>query len=186
MKRKINCLSKLIGVASALSLALAMLTLPCAPGSAAATRTVTTSLGAPLDGAFFVNNGDQPEWVDLTGSAHLVVQAPTDFSIPNPPPIRVHVNMAGVEGVGRTTGRRYELTGAEDFEFDGALPASPFFQGGYRLTPTPPPIRESPDPPPIIPSPPPILPVDFSLTIEGSGIATQAAASVGSVGTTDH
>jgi plastocyanin len=79
MNRKLNGLSRRIGVASALCLALVMLVLPCARGSAAASRTVTTSLSVPLDGSVFVNSGEQPEWVDLSGSANLVAPSANVF-----------------------------------------------------------------------------------------------------------
>ncbi len=145
-----------------------------APASALAGSLVTTSLRATLVGSIFANN----EWIDLSGDTHLLIQAlPTDPCTPTDPcrqpPIRVHVNMAGVTGIGRTSGQQYVLNGSENFEFDGTLPAYLQFQGSYRLIP----------PTPIVP-PSPIVPVDFTVQINESGVASGAIASVGTC-TTD-
>lgn len=131
---------------------------------------VTTSLSTALTGSFFLDTGDQSssEWIDFSGDVHLVVQAiPPDPIIP-PTPIRVHINMAGVSGIGRTSGTHYALNGSENFEADGAVPNTLSLQGEYRLIP----------PNPIIP-PTPVVPINFTVQVNESAVATGATAALG-------
>src|SRR5690242_6911872 len=67
---------------------------------------VTTTLRAALTGSFFLSTGDSStsEWIDFLGDVQLVVQATPPSPIVPPSPIRVHANMAGVSGIGRTSG----------------------------------------------------------------------------------
>jgi hypothetical protein len=76
--------------------------------------------------------------------------------------------MAGVSGIGRTSGQHFVLNGSENFEADGDVPNTLSFAGEYRLIP----------PNPITP-PSPILPLDFTVQVDGNGIATSALATVG-------
>ena len=141
------------------------------PVSAHAGSTkVTTTLQTALTGSFFFNTGDasSSEWIDFSGNVQLVVQAIPPSPITPPSPIRVHANMAGATGIGRTSGQHFVLNGSENFEFDGAVPSTLNFQGLYRLIP----------PNPIIP-PTPIMPVEFTVQVDQNGIATRAMAVVG-------
>ena len=56
----------------------------------------------------------------------------------------LHANMAGVSGIGRTSGQHFVLNGSENFEADGDIPNTLNLQGTYRLTPVPPPISQAP------------------------------------------
>lgn len=148
--------------------------LACALGSASYGQSgngvVTTSLKVGLQGSFFFNNGDQSEWIDVSGDIHLVVQAiPGNPVIPGNP-IRVHTNMAGITGIGRTSGTQYVINGSENFELSSALPASLQFQGLYRLIPGNPIIPGNPV------SPNPILPVFFALSVDETGTGSSALA----------
>jgi hypothetical protein len=151
------------------ALAAVVLTLPiCAHAGSA--PTVTTTLRTALTGSFFLNTGDNStsEWIDFSGDVQLVVQATPPDPITPPNPIRVHANMAGVSGVGRTSGQHFVLNGSENFEADGDVPNTLSFAGEYRLTP----------PNPIIP-PNPIMPVNFTVQLDENGIATSALANIG-------
>jgi hypothetical protein len=145
------------------------------PVSAHAGSKITTSLTTAVTGSFFLNTGDgaSSEWIDFSGDVHLVVQAIPPNPIVPPTPIRVHVNMAGVSGVGRTSGTHFVLNGSENFEADGDIPNTLTLQGEYRLVP----------PNPIIP-PSPIVPINFTVQVDQSGIATGALATIGAC-TTD-
>lgn len=140
----------------------------------AGSSKVTTSIKTTLTGSFFLDTGDQSssEWIDFSGDVHLVVQAIPPNPITPPSPIRVHVNMAGVTGVGRTSGQHFVLNGSENFEADGDIPNTLDLQGTYRLGPTPPPITQGPNPPPIVP-------INFTVQVDENGIATSALATVG-------
>lgn len=139
----------------------------------AGSSKVTTSIKTTLTGSFFLNTGDQSssEQIDFSGDVHLVVQAIPPTPVVPPTSIRVHVNMAGVSGVGRTSGQQFVLNGSENFEADGDVPNTLDLQGSYRLSPTPPPISQSPNPPPIVP-------INFTIQVDENGIATSAVATV--------
>jgi hypothetical protein len=80
--------------------------------------------------------------------------------------------MAGVTGIGRTSGQHFVLNGSENFEADGDLPNTLNFQGTYRLSPHPPPISQTPEGPPIVP-------INFTVQMDKNGIATSALATLG-------
>lgn len=141
---------------------------------AGSTPKVTTTLRVALTGSFFLNTGDQStsEWIDLSGDVQLVVQAIPPNPVIPPTPIRVHANVAGVTGIGRTSGQHFVLNGSENFEADGDIPNTLTLQGTYRLGPEPPLISQGPEPPPIVP-------INFTVQVDQSGIATSASAAVG-------
>lgn len=138
--------------------------------SAHASSKVTTTLQVVLTGSFFLDTGDQStsEWIDFSGNAQLVVQAIPPNPIIPPSPIRIHANVAGVSGVGRTSGQHFVLNGSENFEADGDLPNTLNLQAEYRLIP----------PNPVVP-PNPIMPVSFTVQVDANGIATSALATIG-------
>lgn len=129
---------------------------------AASAPKVTTTLRTALTGSFFLNTGDAStsEWIDFSGDVQLVVQSVPPNPIVPPSPIRIHANMAGVSGVGRTSGQHFVLKGSENFEADGDLPNTLNLQAEYRLIP----------PNPVIP-PNPIMPVSFTVEVDANGIA---------------
>jgi hypothetical protein len=164
----------LLALAGPLALVGVMLTalaLPVTAGSASATRTETTSLMLRLDGAYVVNDGVQSEVVDVVGRVHLVVQVdllpPNPFLPPNP--VRVHTNLVGVRGVGRTTGARYVATGAQSFAFESALPTQLSFIGVYRLFPTDP-LRPGAEGF--------AFPIAYVLGLDSAGQVTEASAQI--------
>ena len=130
---------------------------------------VTSNWMIPFQGTYFVDNGASSEFVDLSGSAHLVVKfSPVD-------PCRIHTNLVSVSGVGQTSGLSYRLTGAAKFELD-AEPGSRFeFVGSYRLTPTDPckgcPAR--------------FLRIRYAVTLDSEGEVTAATASADVTTTVD-
>lgn len=151
------------------AIAAMLLALPICAHAGSAPK-VTTTLRVALTGSFFLNTDDQSssEWIDFSGDVQLVVQATPPNPIIPPSPIRVHANMAGVTGIGRTSGQHFVLNGSENFEADGDVPNTLNLQGEYRLVP----------PNPIIP-PNPIMPVSFTLQVDQNGIATSALATIG-------
>ena len=139
------------------------------PGSTAADGPVTTQLHLDFPSPIFVDTGTQVELVDFSGTIHMVVRVyPTDPVFPTDP-IRVHTNLAGVSGVGQTTGGRYQATGAATFEFDGELGDTDtlVFTGSYPLFP-PTPIRGL------------RVLIAYEVTINEVGEVTDATASSGS------
>jgi hypothetical protein len=112
------------------ALAAVMLMLPICAHAGSAPK-VTTTFRTALTGSFFLNTGHQStsEWVDFSDDVQLVVQATP------PNPIRVHADMAGVSGVGRTSGQHFVLNGSENFAADGDVPNTLSFAGEYRMTP---------------------------------------------------
>jgi hypothetical protein len=157
--------------AAALLVALALAPVNAHAGSA---PKMTTTIRAALTGSFFLNTGDNStsEWIDFSGDVQLVVQAIPPTPITPPSPIRVHANMAGVSGIGRTSGQHFVLNGSENFEADGDVPNTLSFAGEYRLGPSPPPISQ-------IPQGPPIVPISFTVQVDENAIATSALATVG-------
>lgn len=87
-------------------------------------QPVTTSLQVPLDGTVFVplSNGDS-DAVPLTGFVHVVTHVP----IPGGP-IRIHVNLDQVGGVGDLTGLLYVATGANRINLP-TIPGDPMNLG---------------------------------------------------------
>jgi len=78
-------------------------------------------------------------------------------------PIRILTNLAGVRGVGQTTGAVYRVTGASSHTFSQLPPSSYTFVAAYRLLP-PNPIRLLP-PNPIRPS----VSLAFGVTLDEGG-----------------
>ena len=118
----------------------------------------------------FVSQTTQPEFVNLSGSLHLVIKV----AGPQPPPIEpvpftVHNNLQGVSGIGQTTGLTYHATGASTSQGMTTLPGSFSIQAAFQLIP-PTPIRIA------APNPPPILPVSGFVTLSANGTPTQATA----------
>jgi hypothetical protein len=74
------------------------------PGVTAADGPVTTQLHLNFPSPVFVETGTQAELVDFSGTIHMVVHVTPPDPIAPPDPIRVHTNLAGVSGVGQTTG----------------------------------------------------------------------------------
>ena len=166
MLQRCQLRSIFIAVLAAIALAVPV----CAHAGA---NKVTTTIKTTLTGSFFLNTGDQSssEWIDFSGDVHLVVQA-----VPPSPitPIRAHANMAGVSGIGRSSGTHFVLNGGENFEAAGDVPNMLDLQGEHRLIPTTPIVP----PNPIIP-PNPIVPINFTVQIDENGIATSALAMLG-------
>jgi hypothetical protein len=169
MLRKYQPGSSFIAAVAAITLAMPV----CAHAGAS---KVTTSIKTAVTGSFFFDSGDSSssEWIDFSGDAQLVVQVIPPDPITPPNPIRVHANMAGVSGIGRTSGMHFVLNGSENFEADGDLPNTLSLQGDYRLIPPNPVVPPSP----IIP-PTPVVPINFALQLDENGIATSALAVVG-------
>ena len=148
-----------------------------APRVAAAGQVVTTSLMIPFQETVFVTNNTPPEGVLLTGQLHLVIQVaiPADPCYPVDPcrsvPYSVHTNLAGVSGVGQTTGLPYTASGATQASGVTSLPGGFAIQAHYRLLP----------PSPITPLAA-ILPVTGSVALSAGGTATQATATTSLVG----
>jgi hypothetical protein len=130
MKRTLKLLLLLAVMAGALGLTRWT---PAVAGSG----PVTTNLWIP-----FPSGSPFDEPIDFSGSIHLVIQAiPSDPTIPSDP-VRISTNLAGVTGVGQTSGIGYRVTGAADF----VLAASPNldFTATYRLIPVDPIIPSDP------------------------------------------
>jgi hypothetical protein len=103
---------------------------------------VTTSTFLPLSGSVInAGGGSCNELVNLSGMVHVVSiimpNPPPISQNPQPPPIKVHFNMAGVLGTGSFSNATYVATGAQDFRMPAPPPITP---QGFALAPTPPPI----------------------------------------------
>ena len=126
----------------------------------AATSSVWTQIRATVT---------QPEVVPFSGALHTVSQIaiPVEPCIPTAPcrnvPITMHLNLAGVTGVGQTSGLRYRVTGAVDMSgiinLPGQFAVNPIFQ----LIP----------PNPIIPPSP--IKITVVLSADSSGNVTASA-----------
>lgn len=134
---------------------------------------VTSNWMIPFRGAVFVNTSERSEWVDLADSIHLVVKVslPTDpcASCVPPNPTRIHTNLVSINGVGRTSGARYEATGAANFELDVDVPGAFSVQASYRLQSIPASASASPS----------RLPVRYSISLNADREVTNATAAVG-------
>src|SRR5690349_11080999 len=79
---------------------------------AATASIVTTSVWTQ-----FTTTVTQPEVINLGGAIHVVTQItlPQDPCYPTDPcravPVTAHLNLAGVTGIGQSTGARYRATG---------------------------------------------------------------------------
>jgi hypothetical protein len=113
---------------------------------------VTTSLQVPLDGTVFVPLNNGVDTVALTGYVHVVTHVP---ALPSDP-IRIHVNLDQVAGVGEVTGLLYVATGANRINFP-SFPTDPI-NLGFDLRA----VRAPSDP---ITPPDPVVPLDISLRL---------------------
>lgn len=128
---------------------------------------VITNRTISLSQTFYVENGAASEYVDFTGSIHLLVKAnPTDPILP-PNPIRIHTNLVEFRGIGQTSGLEYTVNGASRSSFTVGLPNSVQFVSGYHLLP-PNPIREQSL----------SLPISYLISINSDGVVTDAAAEI--------
>lgn len=130
---------------------LAAILLVVAPARGA--QPVTTSLQVPLSGTVFVPLSDGSfDAVALAGRVHVVTQAPAWPS----GPIRIHVNLDRVSGVGDISKRRYVATGANrlNLPFQPPDPIDLGFE--LRAVGTPPDPIHPPDP---------IMPLDVSFLL---------------------
>ena len=130
----------------------------------ATAAVVTTSLWTQ-----FSTTVTQPELINLGGAIHVVTEVtiPTDPCSPSDPcravPVTVHLNLAGVSGVGQTTGQRYRVTGATNDSASITMPGGFVASAAFQLIP----------PTPIIP--PTAINVQVSLTADSSGNVTAPA-----------
>ena len=112
---------------------------------AATATTVTTSVWTQ-----FTTTVTQPEVINLGGAIHVVTQItmPTDPCTPTDPcrfvPVAAHLNLAGVSGIGQTTGTRYRATGATDVTGTINLPGGFVVSAVFQLTPPDPIVPPSP------------------------------------------
>ena len=120
-------------------------------------QAVTTSVQVPLAGTVFVplSNGTD-DMVMLSGMVHVF----TYFQTRNPfypgDPMRIHINLDQVSGVGDLTGLRYNATGTFRINLP-ALPSDPMNTSfDLRVVGVP--------PDPLIP-PDPIVPLDISIDL---------------------
>jgi hypothetical protein len=120
----------------------ASLTAHAATNANQTNNPVVSNLRIPFNQTVFVSNGDSSEFVDFSGNIHLVVKYLPPNPILPPSPIRVHTNIMNVSGVGQTSGLRYQLNGAMNFEFPASAPGDFSFDASYLLLP-PNPIRQS-------------------------------------------
>jgi hypothetical protein len=118
----------------------------------AGAQPITTSMQVPLFGTVDVplTNGSFDS-VDLSGVVHVVTHGatPTD-------PMRIHVNLDQVTGVGDLTGFRYIATGADQQDFPGT-PGDPMLVS-FDLRP----LGAPPDP--VLPGDPMRLDISFIFT----------------------
>jgi acetolactate synthase regulatory subunit len=77
----------------------------------------TTSVNRVLSGVI----GLSTETVDYAGIVHVVTKVPGNSCAPTDP-CEVFVNLAGVNGVGRTSGGVYQFVGAANAKLESALP----------------------------------------------------------------
>jgi len=121
-------------------------------------QPVTTSLRVPLSGTVFVPLSDGSfDTVALTGEVHVVTQVrPNDPAHP-PDPVRIHVNLDQVSGVGDVSLLLYVATGANRVNLP-AQPPDPI-NLGFELRA----VGVEKDPGPISRPPNPSMPLDISL-----------------------
>src|SRR6266550_1195094 len=78
--------------------------------------TVTTSLWTQFSATVSANTFSQPALANLGGAIHVapLIAAPGDPCLPSDPcrgvPVTAYLNLAGVTGIGQTTGTRYRAT----------------------------------------------------------------------------
>jgi len=152
---------------------MSMLLVGAGPGGAAGHAggmPATTQLRVAFPSQVYINTGALAELVDFTGEIHMVIVPPDPVQPTDPvqpqDPIHVYTNLAGVVGVGQTTGAIYRVTGAAQSSFVKMLPASLEFHEGYRLVP--------PDPV----SPQPLL-LRYTVDINADGIVGEVFVTMG-------
>ena len=106
--------------------------------------TVTSSVWTQ-----FTTTVTQPELINLGGAIHVVTQiTPSDPCIPTDPcravPVTAYLNLAGVSGVGQSTGQRYRATGSATVSGSINLPGGFVVSAGFQLTPPNPIIPPNP------------------------------------------
>jgi len=112
---------------------------------AARAATVTTSIWTQ-----FTTTVSQPEVINLGGAIHVVTQitTPVDPCSPTDPcrgvPVTAHLNLAGVTGIGQTTGRRYRATGAADVTGTINMPGGFVVSAVFQLIPPNPVVPPNP------------------------------------------
>ena len=171
---KKSMLSRSARAALALGLMSMVLAEPGAGRAANDSGAVTSNWMIPFQGSYFVDNGASSEFVDLSGSAHLVVKyQPVDpcASCVPPNPVRIHTNLQSITGVGRTSGQPYRLTGAANFEMDADAGSTFEFVGSYRLMPV--------DPCKSCTAGTRFLPIRYAVTLNSAGEVTEATATAG-------
>jgi len=135
-----------------------------APLSATA-ATLTTSVWTQ-----FTTTVTQPEVINLGGAIHVVTQItiPGDPCAPTDPcrgvPVTMQLNLAGVTGIGQTTGKRYRATGATSVSGSITMPGGFVANAAFQLVP----------PDPIVPPSP--INVQVFLSADSSGNVTAPAA----------
>src|ERR1051326_2029245 len=102
--------------------------------SAVAGATVTTSLWTQYSATV---TGSQPELVNLGGAIHVVTQIPpTDPIDPSREvPVTAYLNLAGVNGVGQTTGTQYRATGSASVQGSINIPGGFVVSAAFQLVP---------------------------------------------------
>jgi concanavalin A-like lectin/glucanase superfamily protein len=135
------------------------------PGAGA---TVTTSLWTQYSATVTANTGTQPELVNLGGAIHVVSQvSPGDPCSPTDPcrevPVTAYLNLAGVNGLGQTTGTRYRATGSASVQGSINIPGGFIVSAAFQLVP----------PDPIVPPSP--INVQLFLRADSSGNVTAPA-----------
>lgn len=117
-------------------------------------QPTTTSMQVPLAGTVFVPLSDGSlDAVALAGQVHVVTQVIPPDPVTPPNPVRIHVNLDRVSGVGDLTGLRYNATGANRINLPTAPPDP--INLGFNLRP---------QGPPGIP-PDPFIPLDISFIL---------------------
>lgn len=125
---------------------------------AATASIVTTSVWTQ-----FTTTVTQPEVIHLGGAIHVVTQitTPVDPCSPGDPcrfvPVTAHLNLAGVTGIGQSTGARYRATGAADVTGAINMPGGFVVGAVFQLIP----------PDPIVPPTP--INVQIFMTSNASG-----------------
>jgi hypothetical protein len=143
---------------------IAALVIAACIATAATAATVTTSVWTQ-----FTTTVTQPEVINLGGAIHVVTQitTPSDPCFPTDPcrsvPVTVNLNLAGVTGIGQSTGTRYRATGATTVTGSINLPGGFVVNAGFQLIP----------PNPIIPPTP--IKVQVFLTASSTGNVTAPA-----------
>jgi hypothetical protein len=110
----------------------------CINAPAQGAQPVTTSVQIPLAGTVFVPLSDgSTDQVALSGIVHVLTYFQPEGQ-PQQPPLRIHINLDQVSGVGDLTGLRYNATGANRVNLP-AIPPDPL-NLGFNLLPDGPPI----------------------------------------------